>query len=369
MLAPISIVFAVILAAYGIWRKSWVPFIAIAVGLLIALISYNINISMQTSDIEMWSGTVTKAEHKEEWDEWHPPVDTTHYTYDDEGNITGSYVTTTPGYWEHHPAENYIWTSDGGSFSISLLSDGKRANDTYINTTEELISYYPIGMPSASYHTYENRVKASYSIYKHNDINEDDYPDLPDYPSNISNYIHIDRITGMPWLTYNSEKRLMEVNAYMNRMIDDEENPGKMRAWKQANLQFVNVGENKPYEYGFALQNKWRNGAKNDIIVSYSLDSNNKVLWCLPFSWSEMETFKIEIRDYMINKTINNDDEMIEVINYTSERIIDGFVRKQFRDFNYLKVEVTTGCMIWIFIMYLIMIGISIYVRENEIFS
>jgi len=54
-------------------------------------------------------------------------------------------------------------------------------------------------------------------------------------------------------------------------------------SWKQVNLIFVNVGADKPIEYGYALQDYWEGGNKNDFIVSFSMNSDGKLNWVYPF--------------------------------------------------------------------------------------
>lgn len=310
----------------------------------IAALSINIDVKAKTTAIETWSGTVTNIEHKEVWDEWHPPRDETVTTTDSDGN-TSTYTVHHPGYWQHHYATNYIWTSDGGEFVIKQLLDGKIANDNYINSNDELAAYYPIGSPSASIHTFENRVQTSYSVYITNDVDETLYEGLPEYISSTYNYIDVDRFIGF---NSNGEanKLLSKKNSWLNEFIPDPENEGKMRSWKQVNLVFVNLGTNKTSDWGFALENKWQRGAKNDFIVSLSTDETGQVLWCYPISWSESELCKIEIRNLVVGKTLITEDDYKRMINEVSDIVAEKFERKQFADFSYISVPISTSTIV-----------------------
>jgi hypothetical protein len=332
--------------------RNWIKAIIISlISILLTLIIVSVDYSSQVYDEEVWSGTVVDWQHTEEYDEWVVP------TYDEDGNQTGG------GYYQHYDAVNCIKTSDNGWININVAPDGTKFDDKYPNYTSDLKRYWPLGSPSASVHSYKNKVQSSYSIYRHKDIDLNKYPDLPDYPKNVDRYININRILGFVPNKDTALKLLAKSNAEMNKFIPDPEKQGKMRSWKQVNLIFVNVGDYKPEDYGFALQDKWEGGNKNDFIVSFSMDSNGNVKWVYPFSWSEVEILKLEIRDYMLNTKLISD--FVPVVEDVSKMVIDKFERKQFADFNYLQIEVSNvaSVLIWIFNTIL---GIFIFVIKDE---
>ncbi|MEM4994856.1 hypothetical protein WKH56_20040 [Priestia sp. SB1] len=325
------------------WVFSLIIFFSVCV-----LFTINIatDVAIQTMDTEVWSGEIVDWKHDEEWDEWHPPVTTC--TSDSKGNQS---CTTTPGYWEHHYAENYIKTSDNGWIYVNKLPDGRKMDDSYPNKTEELKKYWKKGTPTASTHLYSNKVQASYSIFKHEDIDLEDFKDLPDYPDNIESKLYIKRIVGNVPNKKESIKTLDNWNTKLNKMIPDPDNKDKMKSWKQVNIIFVNVGENKPQEYGFALQDKWEGGNKNDFVVSFSMNKNGKINWVYPFSWSEVEILKLEVKDYMMG--LDNVKDFKPIVNHVSKQVEEKYVRKEFKDFNYLHVDLSTvgTFFLWFFVV------------------
>jgi hypothetical protein len=330
---------------YFVFNRKWLRFAAIsAIALLMLGIVVGIDFYARTADTEVWSGRIVDAQHKEEYDEWHPESCTT--STDDKGRTTRS---CTPGYWEHHDAENHIKTTDNGWFSVSRSMDGEvRFNDSFPNRTAELAKFFPEGTPSASTHTYVNKVQASYSIFKNKGIDPKDYPGLPKYPENVENYVSVPRFVGdIPDKDAIIDK-LDEWNAELNKPVPDPDKPGKTKPWKEVNLIFVNVGEDKPREYGLALQDSWQNGNKNDFTVSFSLNKDGTVAWAYAFSWSEVDILKLEVQDILMGSGKITDFAPIvdKVANLVSEK----FVRKQFADFNYIQIElsgVSTG-ILWI---------------------
>ena len=360
---PIILV-AVILFVYQLlqsrhWLRVVVP---TALSALLMGIVLLIDYGAQTNDVEIWSGYIEDWKHTEEWDEYHPPVTTC--TTDSNGKQS---CHTKPGYWEHHPAENHLKTTDRGWFSINRTPDGKKMDDRYPNKTSELKEMFPEGTPTASRHRYTNKIQASYSVYKHPDIDLDEYPDLPAYPDTVREQLYVDRILGDVPNKEKANEELSKANTYLNKMIPDPENPEKKRSYKQANLIFANVGEGKPQEYGFALQDYWEGGNKNDFVVAFSMDKNGHIAWAYPFSWSDSELVKIEVKQYMEKQ--KNLQDFTPVVQDVSQLIEEKFERKEFAEFNYLKIDVSTTAHVFIWVISLFIAGITIYLEYAEVFN
>lgn len=327
--------------------------VSLICGLVVLSIIVFIDQAAQTTDTEVWSGTVTDWSHKEEYDE-------KVYEKDEDGNITGYH-------YVHHDAENSIKTSDGGWISVSKSPDGKKLNDHWPNHKSELKELWPEGTPTASTHTCVNKVQASYSIYKHKEIDLKQYKDLPKYPKKTYDYIYIDRVVGDFPNELNARRLLDKWNTELNKFIPDPEKPGKKRSWKQVNIIFVNVGPGKPVEYGYALQDYWEGGNKNDFVVSMSLEKDGTVNWVYPFSWSEVEILKIEVRDYFIDQKVITD--LSPCVDKVSQMVADKFVRKQFADYNYLNIEISTTAIVIAWIFFIIASAIVIYGSYNDLFE
>ena len=334
-------------------------YITLIISLSITFTVIAVDYSIRTTDIEVWSGEVVDWYHKEEWDEWHPEECTT--STDSEGVSTTYCI---PGYWEHHYAENKIKTSDNGWFYVYESPDGKKFNDSWPNDDSVLKQYWPEGTPSASLHTYKNKVQASYSIYKHKEINLNDYEGLPDYPLQVKNYINIDRIIGYVPNKEEALKTLAQANTNLNVFIPDPENPGKTKSWKQVNLIFVNVGENKTRDWGYALPDYWEGGNKNDFVVSFSMNSEGYVSWVYAFSWSEVEILKLEVQDYITN--LGKIEDFVPIVKKVEQLVGEKFERKQFVDFEYLSINPSDTAMWIVWILNIIVLIVFIGYIENE---
>lgn len=350
--------------AYLLFSKFNIMFTLVIGVIMSAIIGIIITIDFdsQTSDIEMWSGTITNVEHKEEWDEWIPPKTRTYTTTVNGKPVT--HTTVTPGYWQHHNATNTITTSDRGRISIHKVPDGRKLTDSFVNSTEELASYYPIGSPTASTHSYTNKIKASYSIFKHKEINLDDYPDLPKYPTQVNSKYSIDRLIG----DFGADIDVLnEQLSKLNSTLNDTNNPNNInnvKSYKQVNIIMVNFGD-KDINYGYALQDYWRNGAKNDLVITFGVDSNNKPTWSYVFSWTDVEILKTDIREYIMNlENINNFSAAIEDVGNMVE---EKFERKEFVEFDYIQISVGRFATICIWIIIILACGVVfIVIKEME---
>jgi hypothetical protein len=320
---------------------------------IIAGIIVVIDYGIQTTDTEIWSGTVVNWDHTEEYDE-------KVYERDKDGNVTGYH-------YVHRNAYNRIKTSDGGWIDVSKTPEGKRLNDNWPNKTSELKEIWLEGTPTASTHTYVNKIQASYSIYKHNEVDLKQYKDLPKYPKKTYDYIYIDRVIGDFPNELVARKLLDKWNTELNKFIPDPEKPGKNRSWKQVNIIFVNVGAGKSIEYGYALQDYWENGNKNDFIISMSIENDGTINWVYPFSWSEVEILKIGVRDYITNIKVMTD--LSPVIEDVSNMVADQFVRKQFADYNYLNIEISSVAIVILCILSVVISAAAIYISINESFE
>lgn len=302
----------------------------------------------QTDDVEIWSGKVIDVEHKEEWNEYHPPKVETYTTTDSNGK-TVTKTRTKAGYWEHHYAENHIETTDKGRFSVKRVPDGRKLTDDFVNSDKELEQYFPIGKPTSSAHTFENKLKASYSVFKHKEISLKDYEGLPEYPEDTNDNLTVNRLFGNFKNKDKVSQRLDEINTRLND-TDNPKNIDKVKSYKQVNLMLVNFGD-KSEDYGYALQDYWKNGAKNDFVVTFGTDSKGKIIWTHAFSWTDAEILKTDVREYIIGTNVK---DMIKSVDDVADMIEEKFNRKEFKEFDYIQVEVSTTAKVVMFAMFVI---------------
>ena len=90
---------------------------------------------------------------------------------------------------------------------------------------------------------------------------------------------------------------------------------------------------------------------------------DRKISWCHAFSWEDAPLMAVGSRDFF------TEQEKLDIVAYGDWLIenISSWRRKEFKDFEYLKVDMTRSGYIVLFILLLIYnIGISIFVIVNE---
>ena len=327
-------------------------------GLLLIVVGYSVvlavDYSIRTSDTEIWSGQITNVYHKEEWDEWIPPRTETYTTTSNGRTVTRTRII--PGRWVHHYAKNSITTTDNGTISVDITPTGERLTDDYVNSTEELALHFPIGSPTASFHQYTNKIKASNSVFKRKEIDIEDYPDLPEYPSSINKYQSVNRLIGINDVL--KSRYLDKINANLNN-TNNPNNKEQIKGYKQVNLILVDF-KDKDSNYGYALQNYWQNGAKNDVVVCFGTN-NNKPTWSYVFSWSQAETMKTNIEE-LIMSTDNINKEYNNTLDDISKLIEEKYERREFEEFDYIQIEVSFFAKI---ILILLLLGAIVLLLKD----
>lgn len=344
----------------------WEYCLVFAVPLLAIFISKLAIETMQTSDTEYWGGYVTNSEYYEDWDE---RVSCRHPKYRTRTDSKGNSYTEQDGYQhsydvDYHPP-HWVINTTIGKFSIPESrfnnltqrfgnrkfvdlhrsyhsNDGDKYVTTWLNEPEKLV-------PVTDSRSYENRIQASNSVFKFKEVNPKDL-NLFEYPK-INDDQHQRSILGTGGATHiQAENRLDYFNATLG-------------AAKQVRM-FILVFKNQPLQAAIDQESYWKGGNKNEFITCVGVNDSQEVQWAHIFSWSEVEDLKIEARDIIINQ---KKLDLVEYVNWLAPEVQSRFIRKKFKDFDYLTIEPsTTAILVVYFITIAICIGLGIFVVGNE---
>jgi hypothetical protein len=332
-----------------------IPIIAILIG-------KHASIYSQTQATEYWNSYAVMATYYEDWDEWITKECCESCNCDDKGNCQQcchdcSYRDYHPEYWE-------MTDNLGRSYSISKSyfkgltklwgnktfqdmhrgfyhDDGDAYNTAFKGAFETVI-------PICFVKTYENRVKASRSVFNFQKV---DSADIKNYK--LFNYPKEDIFGFNPILGYKdglASERLSKYNALNG-------------SGKQLHMMVL-VFDNLPYEAGVMQESYWKGGNKNEFLLCIG-KSGNKIAWTKVISWTEVEDLKIRVA-----RTVKEMDtlSMINVVNYMGLEVPGKFVRKRFRDFNYLTIEPTTrAVIITLIITILVSAGLAVIAVKDGI--
>lgn len=365
----IPVLFAVVLFIIFNHKTQWWEIIPSFVFTLIMILSFKgCSEHSQTKDIEFHNGYITEAWHYESWSEWITRTCSESYAcgVDSDGfteyctrYYDCSYEDYNPEYWMIRNNLGETWRINEQEYK-ALVS--KFGNQTFKDMRRKFCcnndgdAYYTI-FPgddkllefTVSKHHYENRVKASNSVFKFKEVSEIEadslglfkYPEINRWQQNHLIGIQDD----------NLKHKLDVLNA---------------RLGKSKEVKVFLIVTNEGPEFGELQERYWNGGNKNEFNVIIGLDNSGNVNWSKIMTWSESTELKILIRNY-IQLQRGSEINLHDFVDYLYDNIESKFVRKKFRDFDYLKVEMTASQIRWLFIVNIIIsFFISIWVVYNE---
>jgi hypothetical protein len=351
----IPIITAIILYAYfkhkTVWWEFLIPF---GVSLILCVIMKWSVEAVQVSDTEWWTGAVNFAEYYEAWDE---TVPCRHPKYDDKGHFVGFEhiydVDYHPPYWQVVDTNGLTVHINDRKFTELTHKFG---NNSFVNLHRH---YHTINGNKyvtqwdksdekcevcTTSHRYKNRLLASNSVFKFPE--PDSKEGLFEYPR-IGGYYDSQFILGGNDPV--AERKLALWNAHNGHD-------------KQCRLMFLLYNQ-LPIDIALNQENHWQGGNKNEFIVAIGLD-DGIVKWCHVISWTEEDTLKTEVRNYITSQEKLDLSKSVDVV---GEKVKDGFVRKHFKDFDYLTVEPPFWTVVLTFFLTIaVNVGLSVWIVKNE---
>ena len=342
-----------------------IPSLVFSLLIKLCMVSYNV------SDTEYLGGYVTKIIYYEEWDEMVLRTKTRRVPCGRDSNGHTQYRTETYTVWErdYHP-EEWVYVNNENNFehniskelynkikfrlnSPTVFKDMKRNyhridGDAYVTMYDGSIEHlYDITWS----HKYKNKVQASQSntIFKMLDIDKEmadslglyEYPEITDLAQN-------------PILGRNVSKEELQIFRYINAM------KGKKNEFRTYVL-FFNYDE---FDKSELQKSYWQNGNKNEFIVCLGMKGDS-VVWTNSFSWCDMPKLEVKTRSYFID---NPKLDLVKYGTWLNNNIDENWLRKEFEDFKYIDIELSTGQYIALFFLTIVFnIGVGIAVICNNI--
>jgi hypothetical protein len=341
-----------------VWWEFLIPF---GVSILAIFISKVIIDAANTHDIEYWGSIVTESRYYEDWNEYiHQTCTRTVGSGDNQRTETYdcSYVQYHSEYW-------MIYTTSGESMNVNkdtyhylVKKFGKKPTFKDMHRshhTDDGDMYWvkwdrskERAEPVVTEHSYTNKVQASDDVFNFPEVDtmEVRLYGLYDYPehNNVFDY---------SGLLGSDDQEAHKELEYVNGLVGPEK---QCRIW-------ILLYDYRTRQAGLTQQALWKGGNKNELIVTIGVDDTLGVRWCYPFSWSESEIVKVNIRTFIEGKKL----DFMKTIPYITQQVKTSFERKQFVEFDYLTIEPSTAAVIWVFvIVILINVGISFFVVKNE---
>lgn len=336
---------------------------------------------------EIWGSTVIEIYEEEPWNEWVYQTCTSTCCCDSKGN---NCVTTTYdcSYQDDIGPEWYLKTNIGETRSISESYYEKIAKDwgTYRTKVKTIKNHSSnsravgsngtkfentkVGKesyiwkhkwnnndntrtPYASKHKYVNKVKASDVSVFHIDVVTDSEADsmkLFKYPK-LESGLKYPTILGEN-IPYNIQEKFKKLN-------------GKFGPSNQLRL-WVLVYKNAPRVVGNYQENYWVQGNKNELVICVSVDEVGIIQWTHSFSWATSNKLTIEARNKLDEIGNLSKNGWLTYYKWLDNNL-HRFERREFAEFDYIKVEPSLTSMIIIIVLSIISsIGFNMWVISNE---
>jgi hypothetical protein len=361
--------------AFIIWRKQLVIgevlFPTVVCLVFIAVFKFTVE-KIQTTDTEYQGAIITTVDYYEPWETY--VRKTCSRTYKCGKSTCTSYYDCS--YCDYNQAKFIAYDDDGRSFSVSKdlyvkligqwntkqefhelnrsinhsLSCGKDG-DMYRITWNNEIKTVEASVLAKSY---ENRVQAAQSAFNYEVIEDEQARKigLYIYPKIYQFY----RQTGIMGLddSYNNKDEVCRYYEYIN---------GDMGPTKKVKL-FVLVYKNKPLDIASKQESYWCGGNDNEFVVCIGTDSNKRLQWVKPFSWTKNRRAIVEAREEIMSDSIF---DPLKVANILHKNVIPNhFKRRDFKEFSYLTVEPPLWAIITTYVITALITGVSLYWGINN---
>ena len=187
--------------------------------------------------------------------------------------------------------------------------------------------------------SYSNKPQAARTVFKFRDLDSIELSKVYNYPKL--------RDKGRQVNCLNCTK---EENLYLERY-------NALIGVKKEIKIFIIKFKNEPYSDSELQKVYWKGGNKNELVICVGND------WTNTFSWCDDKLIQVETNELFNNDSLN----MLTKIQKLEPLVQKHWTRKNFNDFNYIKIQLTNSQIFWIyFVVTLLSLGILSWGIFNE---
>lgn len=122
--------------------------------------------------------------------------------------------------------------------------------------------------------------------------------------------------------------------------------------------------KNKDRKTAFEQRRHWQGGNDNELVICVGTDANNKVIWVEPFSWCKKPIVETKVKSFFAS---TGGLDLNELHPQLEQWMAKDWKKRDFHDFDYIDIELSTTQVIWIWIILsIICVGFTIYIIKNE---
>jgi len=347
--------FAFLPAVIGaiIWVKNkevtwWEWLVGTGVAFLMAVIFHVVTYGAMTSDIETWSGQVTRTTHHPRWIEEYQQMHTRTVGSGKNARTEIYYTTEHRTHQEHWTYQTTLGSGGlfggrcgQGEFQAMANKFGgivkERPHKSGFDSGDRnvYVSYNKSGyvVPVTCRKTWTNKVVASPSVFKFVEV-PDDMKGVFKYPDNGK------------WRS----GRLVGAAASAVKILAWDQMNSRLGPSKKVNVILIGFGA---ADRGIALyqEAKWFGGKKNDLVLCYGGSSGQTPEWAYVFGWTEQEIVKRNLENLLLESS----GVSTELIPQIEAEVSANYIIKDWHKFDYLSIEPPT----WTYILFIFLMIVA----------
>lgn len=332
------------------------------IGFLVAGIFHVISIWAVTADVEMWSGRIICATHHPEWTG--EGSDDTVETYPEQWSVTASYGSIE----ERYSITQEEFEEFRQQFGVTELASklppkpGFIDGDPHVYVAE---NHSEVLIPSYTVRLFENRVKASPSLFSYADV--PDGAEVYPYPAQASSEDHLTALALDFVATYVDENARHDELLILPRewresprLIGKAKEHFETHAWDCLNAELgpakrvnlIAIGFEGDRSMALWQEAEWLGGKKNDLVLCYGpLTAEGHASWAYCFGWSDSDVVKRNLESLLLSHPVGN-----ELLTDIATEITQNYQIRHWPDFDYLAVAAPPGA-------YKILVLVTIFIQ------
>jgi hypothetical protein len=209
--------------------------------------------------------------------------------------------------------------------------------------------------PMVTIHSWTNKVQASSSVLNFPEVTEQEVEDweLYDYPE-VDGAYELPTVLDHYKSTWAADLHLRYANAHLGPLK-------KVRMW-------ILMFRDKDIQAARMQEALWKGGNKNEIVVCIGTDKEYNINWSHVFSWTDEKVLLTEIRNKVVDYKQATDETLLDLSRFLIVNVTAKFVKKDFREFDYLTIQPTNFAIILTYILVLLVsVGSSWWAVRNQI--
>jgi hypothetical protein len=346
--------------AFVLYQKKlvwWEIILPVFASIIIIMICKWSMVKNLVSDTEYYSAYVDYAMHYDQWNEYIQK--TCSYTTCSGTGKSRSCVTHyyDCSYVQNHPE---YWEATLNTGSEKTISEEKYNSLRKTWKNEEFVEM------NRHYHTIDGDAQRTIWDNKFNNLNIYDssgqYDNKPQTAETVFHFKDLDSIQKLKVVDY-PEIEESKQNSCVGCNDYDKVTLRKINGLQGKKHQikiFVLIFKNQKESVAELQKQYWKGGNKNELVIC--VDSKSR--WAKSFSWSDDKRLESQANQLFMNEHLTIRKKLIEL----NKLVPKLWKRKQFSDFDYIDVQLTTNQLIWIYIItFIVSIGILIFGISNDI--